>query len=139
MGVGAAVTARTRDQAFGPREFNPFLGGQEEAVPASLISNSLEFEGIKVGVIDPLPDAEEKDGILVLELLLNQSACAIEVTHHVGERNVVSARLRKDGDGRSSNRDGVSFCFAHGVGLWGGRMLRDFRLPAGPRLSPSPL
>ena len=32
-------------------QLDPFLGRQEKAVPASLFFNSLEFEGIKIGVI----------------------------------------------------------------------------------------
>jgi hypothetical protein len=115
VGVGAAVAACTRDQPFGSGKFDPFFGRQEKAVPSRLISNSLEFEGIKIGVVDPLPDAKEQDGVLVLEPLLNQRASSIEVPHHVSERNIVTARLRKDADGRSLNLYSASFCFAHGV------------------------
>ena len=96
-------------------QFDPLFGGQEKAVPSRLISNSLEFEVFKIGVVDPLPDAKKQDGVLVLEPLLNQRASSIEIPHHVSERNKVSAWLQKDTDGCSLNLDRASFCFAHGV------------------------
>jgi hypothetical protein len=67
VGVGAAVAAGTRDETIGSGQVDPLLGREEETVPARLISNSLEFEGIKTGVVDAFPDAEEQDGVLVLE------------------------------------------------------------------------
>ena len=42
-----------------------FLAGRK-ILPARFISNSLEFEGIKTGVVDAFPDAEEQNGVLVL-------------------------------------------------------------------------
>ena len=66
VGVGAAVAAGTRDETIGSGQVDPLLGREEETVPARLISNSLEFEGIKTGVVDAFPDAEEQDGVLVL-------------------------------------------------------------------------
>ncbi len=58
VGVGAAVAAGTRDETIGSGQVDPLLGREEETVPARLISNSLEFEGIKTGVVDAFPDAE---------------------------------------------------------------------------------
>jgi hypothetical protein len=50
VGVGAAVAAGTRDETVGSGQVDPLLGREEETVPARLISNSLEFEGIKTAV-----------------------------------------------------------------------------------------
>ena len=116
VGVGAAVAAGTRDETIGSGQVDPLLGREEETVPARLISNSLEFEGIKTGVVDAFPDAEEQDGVLVLEPLLNQRACSIKVPHHVGERNIVAARLREDCDGRALNfNDGFPCSFHRSI------------------------
>jgi hypothetical protein len=51
------VPARARHQSRGPREVDPLFCGEEETVSAALIFNSPEFEGIKIRVVDPLPDA----------------------------------------------------------------------------------
>jgi len=56
VGVGAAVASGARDQSFGPGQVDPFFGGEEETVPSGLISNSLEFEGIKIRVMYLLPN-----------------------------------------------------------------------------------
>jgi hypothetical protein len=50
VGVGAAVAAGTRDETVGSGQVDPLLGREQETVPARLISNSLEFEGIKTAV-----------------------------------------------------------------------------------------
>ena len=99
VGVGAAITSGARDQSFGSGQVDPFLCREEETVPAGIISNSLEFEGIKTWVIDTFPNTEEQNGVLVLEPLLNQGAGSVEVPHHVGERNIVTTRLSENADG----------------------------------------
>jgi hypothetical protein len=57
-GVCCALTG-TGTQAFGPGEFNPLLGREVKTVASGLISNSLEFGGIKMGVVDALPDPKK--------------------------------------------------------------------------------
>jgi hypothetical protein len=114
VGVRAALTSGAGGQSFGAGAIDPCLGGQEETVPARLISNSLEFEGIKIRVVNPLPDAQEEDGILVLEPLLDEGAATIEIPHHVGQRDVVAVFLGHDGDGRALNFDGGLLGLAHG-------------------------
>jgi hypothetical protein len=89
------------------------------AVKSRLISNSLEFEGIKNGVIDAFPNAEEQDGVFILEPLLDQRARAIEVPHHVGERNIVSTRLRENAVGCALNLDAAGFGFVHRIEVAG--------------------
>ena len=71
-----------------------------KTVPARLISNSLEFEGIKIGIIDPLPDAEKQNGIFVLEPLLDQRTRSIEVSNHVGKFRTMSVSEIKSPPGR---------------------------------------
>ena len=88
-------------------------------VQSRLISNSLEFEGIKNGVIDAFPNAEEQDGVFILEPLLDQRAHAIEVPHHVGERYIVSTRLRENADGCALNLDAAGFGFVHRIEVAG--------------------
>ena len=85
VGIRAAVPSGAGNQAFGAGPVNPGFGGQEKAVPSCLISNSLEFEGIKNRVVYLFPDAEEEDGVLVLEPLLNQGSRPIKIANHVRE------------------------------------------------------
>ena len=65
VGVRAAVTTSFRLNTNGPRTLNPLLGRQCETVETSLLSNPVEFDGIKPLVIDLLPDTEELNGIAV--------------------------------------------------------------------------
>ena len=75
-------------ESFGSGQFDPLFGGKEEAVAARLISNSLEFEGIKIGIIDALPDAKEQDGVFVFEPLLDECTSSVEVPHTMSVREM---------------------------------------------------
>ena len=105
-----------RGLCLGCRSFDPLFSRQEKTISACLISNSLEFEGIKTGVVDALPDSEEQDGVFILKPLFDQRARAIEVPHHVCERNIVSIRLCENADGCALDLDSGAFGFAHVVG-----------------------
>lgn len=59
VGVSAAVSAGTGNEPLGPCQVDPLFGRKEEAISTSLISNSLEFGGIKMRVVDALPDSKE--------------------------------------------------------------------------------
>ena len=85
VGIRAAIAASAGGQSLGPSALDPSLGGQEETVATGLISNFLEFEGIKTRVMNPFPDAKEEHGVLVFEPLLDERAAALEVPYHVGE------------------------------------------------------
>ena len=113
--VGAAVASCAGDESLGPCQADPLFGRQEETVASGFVSNSLEFEGIKTGVVDALPDTQEEHGILVLEPLLDESSRTVKVPHPVGERDVIALRLLKDSDGGALDFDGASLGFAHGV------------------------
>ncbi len=99
VSIGASVAACTGNESSGPGQVDPLFGREEETVPTGFISNSIEFEGIKTGVVDALPDAKEQYGVLVLEPLLNQGTCSVKVPHHVGERNIVTTRLSENAAG----------------------------------------
>ena len=118
--IRAAITSGAGNHAFGAGPVNPGFGGQEKAVPACLISNSLEFEGIKTRVVYLFPDAEEEDGVLVLEPLLNERTATLEIPYHVGERDVVAMFPGQDGDGCALDFDGGFLRFAHGVSVVAG-------------------
>lgn len=83
VGVGASVTSGTGDQSNSSCQLDLLFCRHEKTIPARLISNSLEFEGIKTGVVDTFPDAEEQDGVFILEPLLDQRARSIEVPHQM--------------------------------------------------------
>ncbi len=85
VGEGAAIPPGTRRQATRIGESNPFLRRQEKAVPASLVPNSLEFDGIKTRVVNLLPHAEEENGVFVFQPLFDQRAAAIKAFDHVGQ------------------------------------------------------
>ena len=114
VGVCPAVTACTGHQSLPASCIDPFFCRQKKTVPACFIFNSLEFEGIKIGVVDPLPYSEKQHGVLVFQPLLDQRAASVEVPHHVGERNVVALRLGQNRDGRAHHFDGRAFGLFHG-------------------------
>jgi hypothetical protein len=68
-----------------PGFFDPLLWSEDEAVQPSLHSNPVEFDGIKTRVVEPLPNAEEENGVLVLEPLLDEGPRPIKIANHVRE------------------------------------------------------
>ena len=48
--------------ADGASRFDPVFRGQEKTVAPGFVSNSLEFEGIEIGVVELLPHPEEQYG-----------------------------------------------------------------------------
>lgn len=61
----ASVTSGFGLDADGAGALDPLLGGENKTIEARLLSNPIEFDGIKTGVVDLLPDAEELDGVAV--------------------------------------------------------------------------
>lgn len=45
--------------ADGSRALDPLLGGQDATVEARLLSNPIEFDGIKTGMVDLFPEAQK--------------------------------------------------------------------------------
>ena len=59
VSIGTAVPPGFCLDATGVRLSNPLSGGQNETVEACLSSNPIEFDGIKIRIIELFPDAEE--------------------------------------------------------------------------------
>ena len=83
MGVSAAITARFRDNASRIGFFNPLFHRKSKSVEAGLIFNSLEFGGIKIGVVDFFPDAEKLDRVFVSLPFLDEHQPIIDIPDHV--------------------------------------------------------
>jgi hypothetical protein len=106
--VSAAIAPSLRHDANGPRALNPLLRREDEAVQPGLNSNPIEFDGVKSRVVEPLPDAQELDGVPISEPVRDEvvgSLCVFE-TGDVGEANVVVLPLRHDADDDALNFDG---------------------------------
>ena len=65
--VHAAVPPGLGLDTEGSRTLGPLLGLQGEAVQARHFSNPIEFDGIKTGIVDLFPEAEELEGVAVAQ------------------------------------------------------------------------
>lgn len=63
--IRTAVASGSRDNPCGPGLLDPLLRRERKAVQACLKSNPVEFDGIKIRVVEPFPDAEEFNGVPV--------------------------------------------------------------------------
>lgn len=113
VGESAAATTSACGQSTGTGQFNPLFCGQVKAVSTGLVFNSLEFDGIKPGVMDFLPDHKKKHGILVLQPLFNECAAAIKAFDHTCQQDVILLSLRQDGDDRTLYANDRFLVFAH--------------------------
>ena len=59
--------------------FGAYAWGGREAVETGLHFNPVEFDGIKPGVVDLLPEAEELEGVAVAQPVANQVVAGIRV------------------------------------------------------------
>lgn len=59
VAIGSAVSARLGDQPDGLCLFNPLLWSQCEAVKARLFLKSVEFDGVKIRIVQMLPKPQE--------------------------------------------------------------------------------
>ncbi len=82
VGVGErpALSARLGDDADDPGSFHPCLDGQDEAVQSCLTFNPVEFDGIKTGVVQLFPDAQELDGVPVALCQSKPAFCMMNAT-----------------------------------------------------------
>lgn len=119
VGVGAAVAASAGNDANGSRFLDPVLWRENETVQSGLNSNSVEFDGIKIWVVEFFPDAEELDSVAIAQPVANEIVTALRVLEpsDVGEADEVLPILRNNRDGGSLNFNGDSFGFTHGIGL----------------------
>ncbi len=67
VGVGAAVAPALETMPMAPVRSIHCFGSEDEAVQPGLHSNPVEFDGIKTGVVELLPDAEELDGVPIAQ------------------------------------------------------------------------
>jgi hypothetical protein len=65
--------------------------GIDKAVEAGLHSNPVEFDGIKTGVVDLLPEAEEFEGVAVTQPVADQIVAGVRVfvAGNVGQTDVI--------------------------------------------------
>ena len=77
VGEGAAIAAGHGGEADGMRGFDPLPGSQDKAVETGPVSKPLEFEGVKIGVVQPLPNTQKLNGIAVAHPVLNDMIRAI--------------------------------------------------------------
>ncbi len=67
VGIGAAVAPGLGLDADSAGALGPLLGGQDETVESRLLFNPIEFDGIKTGIVDLFPEAEELEGVAVAQ------------------------------------------------------------------------
>jgi hypothetical protein len=67
------------------------LGRQGEAIEPGLFFKPVEFDGIKTGIVDVLPDAEELDGVAVAEPVADEVVAggSVLVAGNVGKTEVI--------------------------------------------------
>lgn len=65
--------------------------GKDKKVEPRLHSNPLEFDGIKTGVVDLLPEAEELEGVAVAQPIADQVVAGVRVlvAGDVGQADVI--------------------------------------------------
>jgi len=110
MGVGTAVAASTGNKCRGAGRIDPTFGGKDEAVQPRLLFNPIEFDGIKGGVVQLFPDAEELDGVAIAHPVRDEvvGAFGVPVAGDVGEADVVLPIMRKHGHVGALHRDEIS-------------------------------
>ena len=116
----ASVASGFGLDADGAGALDPLLGGEDKTIEPCLLSNPIEFDGIKTGVVDLLPDTEELDGVAVAQPVEDEvvSALWIFVSGDVGEADVVVPLDSGDADFAGENFDFL----AHGLGgVWRNR------------------
>jgi hypothetical protein len=92
--------------------FGACEGGIDKTVEACLTFNPIEFDGIKTGIVDLLPEAEEFDGVAIAQPVEDQviGALRILVAGDVGQADIILVV-----DAGESNFAGEDFNFlAHG-------------------------
>ena len=72
MSKGAAVAPGFGNDADGICCPNPLLRGQRKRVGTGSVSKHLEFEGVKSGIIQLLPQTKKLNDILVAQPVLNR-------------------------------------------------------------------
>ena len=79
MGIRAAVAPGLGLDAGSPCAFDPLLRREGETIEAGLHSNPVEFDGIKTGIIDLLPETEEFEGVAVAQPVADQVVAGVRI------------------------------------------------------------
>lgn len=116
VGVGATVASGTRGKAHRAGFFDPLLRGEDEAVQPGLHSNPVEFDGIKIGIVEPLPDSEKLDRAAGAQPIADHIVRVVGVLEFgdIRQAEDVLPVLRKHRDGGPLDFDGAAWRFAHG-------------------------
>ncbi len=91
MRKGPAVAPGLGLDTDGSRALDPLLGGQDETVEARLLSNSIEFDGIKTGIVNLFPEAEKLEGVAVAQPIANEvvTGFLILIAGNVGQADII--------------------------------------------------
>ena len=96
--------------------FGACEGGIDKTIEAGLHSNPVEFDGIKTGIVDLLPETEELEGVAVAQPVADQVVTGIRVfvAVDVGEADVILVVDTGEADFAAENfdflRHGLSRC-----------------------------
>ena len=72
VGERPAVAAGLGCDANRSRSLDPLLGSQRETVESRLTFNPVEFDGIKTGVVELLPDSEERQHVPIPDQVIGE-------------------------------------------------------------------
>ena len=99
--------------------FGACEGGVDKAVEPGLHSNPVEFDGIKTGVVDLLPEAEEFDGVAVSEPVGDQVVRAlwVFVAGDVGQADVILVVDAGEANFAGKNFDFLRHEFSQSAGV----------------------
>lgn len=89
MCIGTSITACFGNHSHGLRLFNPLLCRDEEAIDTCISHNSLEFEGIKILIIELLPDPQKLQGVFTPKPILYDLTSIFQVSDHICEIDIV--------------------------------------------------
>ncbi len=87
------------------------------AVEARPLFNPIEFDGIKIGVVELFPDTKKLNGVAITEPVLDEvvGAFGIAVASNVRQADVIRFLFGDDTDGCAFDFDGAFLSFAHGA------------------------
>jgi hypothetical protein len=99
--------------------FGACEGGIDKTVEPGLLFNPIEFDGIKTGIVDLLPEAEELDGVAVSEPVGDQVVRALRVfvAGDVGQADVILVVDAGEADFAGENFDFLRHGFSRSSGV----------------------
>ncbi len=79
MGICATISPGLRLDADGTRALDPLLWGTGKAVQTRLFSKPVEFNGIKIRIVDLLPNPKEFKGVAVAQPVADEIVASVLV------------------------------------------------------------